>query len=225
MTGSVAWKAITFDCYGTLVDWEAGIVAAFKTAAKKQGIPLDAPQIIAAYHEAEPAVQAGPYRTYREVLGHVAVAVAERLGWTLEPGQAGFLADSLKSWPVFSDSRPALERLRSRYQVAILSNVDDDLLAGTIERIGVEFDWTVTAQQVKSYKPATHHFLEAIRRVDGDRTSLLHAAQSLFHDLQPARQLGLSAVWVNRKGEALTAEAKPLHTVADLTELADWLGL
>ena len=217
----MTWTTVSFDCYGTLVDWETGISEAFRLAAAADGVELDRASIVAAYHEAEPQVQACDYRPYREVLGEAALFVARRLGWELEPSRAGFLAESLPDWPVFDDTRAALERLKSRFDIAILSNVDDDLLRATIRRIGIEFDWTVTAQQVQSYKPAHAHFREALRRV-GPRDNLLHAAQSYFHDIHPATELALSAVWVNRKRE-LCDGPEPLHVVADLAELVEWI--
>jgi 2-haloacid dehalogenase len=219
----MTWDTVSFDCYGTLVDWESGIARAFEEAAARDGIGLVRDEIIAAYHQVEPKVEAGAYRPYREVLNETALRVAERLGWPLTPRKAGFLAESLPDWPVFEDTRPALERLKSRFRIAILSNVDDDLLSETIERISVEFDWTVTAQQTRSYKPAHGHFREAIRRVEGNRERLLHAARSWFHDMRPATELGLSAVWVNRGGDPAGDDARPVHVVADLSELADWL--
>lgn len=221
----MAWETVTFDCYGTLVDWETGITQAFLDSAAEDRIALEPAEIIAAYHAVEPKVEAAPYRRYRNVLEETALRVAKQLGWPLMPGRAGFLADSLPDWPVFPDTRPALERIRSRFRIAILSNIDDDLLAATIRRIGVEFDWTVTAEQTRSYKPAPAHFREAIKRVDGRRECLLHAAQSCFHDIRPACELGLSTVWVNRKSERPDDGPHPLHEVADLIGLADWLDV
>lgn len=217
------WETITFDCYGTLVDWETGIAQAFCDAAATDGITLDSGEVLAAYAKIEPKVQGGSYRDYREVLSDTALRVAERLGWPLAQSGASFLSESLPDWPVFVDTRPALERLKSRFNIAILSNIDDDLLEETIQRISVEFDWTVTAQAVRSYKPAHRHFKEALRRVGGDHTRLLHAARSYFHDISPATELGISAVWVNRKGVSQPDGRKPLHEVKDLGELADWL--
>lgn len=218
------WDTITFDCYGTLVDWEAGITGSFIDAAAADGVSLDADEVITAYHRVERRVQAGAYRRYHDILCETALRVAERLGWPLTPRRADFLAETLPDWPVFDDTRPALERLKSRYRLAILSNIDDDLLAATIERIGVEFDWTVTAQGTRSYKPAHGHFREALRLLGGARERWLHAAQSYFHDIRPARELDVSAVWVNRKDEVQPEGPAPLHVVRDLAELADWLS-
>jgi 2-haloalkanoic acid dehalogenase type II len=221
----MTWDTISFDCYGTLVDWESGISQAFIDAAAQVGLEFERETIIQAYHIVEPIVEAGPFRPYREVLAETALGVADKLNWPLTPEQSGFLAESLPNWPVFEDTRQALERLKSRFQIAILSNVDDDLLAGTIARIGVEFDWRVTAQQIQSYKPAHGHFLEAIRRLEGRPDRLLHAAQSWFHDIIPTSELGLAAVWVNRGGEDLGEDANPLHVVGNLAELAEWLDV
>lgn len=218
------WDTVSFDCYGTLVDWETGIGEAFCSAAARDGVQLERAEVLAAYHEIEPAVEAGAFRPYREVLRETARQVAERLGWPLRSEQAHFLADSLRDWPLFDDTRTALERLKSRYQLAVLSNVDEDLLEGTLQRIGVRFDWTVTAELTRSYKPAFAHFEEAVRRVGGDASRLLHAAQSLFHDVRPATELGLATVWVNRGRQILTVDLTPRHVVHDLEELADWLN-
>ncbi|UCC73768.1 MAG: HAD-IA family hydrolase [Gemmatimonadota bacterium] len=221
----MAWDTVSFDCYGTLVDWETGITSAFRRAAAADGIELEPAAVIAAYHAAEPQVQADHYRPYSDVLGETALRVAQRLGWSLAPEQAGFLAESLPDWPAFSDTRQALERLKARFRLAILSNIDDALLEATIAGIGVEFDWTVTAQQVRSYKPGHAHFLAALSNLDGDRGRLLHAAQSKFHDIRPAGELGIDCVWVNRKGEELDDGLEPLRVVGDVAELAEWLGV
>ncbi len=218
------WDTISFDCYGTLVDWVSGITRAFSEAAASDAVELAADDVIAAYQEIEPEVQSDTYLPYREVLGETALRVARRLGWSLAPERAGFLAESLPDWPVFGDVRPALERLKDRHELAILSNVDDDLLQATMRRIGVEFDWMVTAQRVRSYKPGHAHFLEALERLEGDRGRLLHVAQSKFHDVKPCGELGIDCVWVNRQGEGLDEGLEPVHVVKDLAELAEWLG-
>ena len=216
------WDVLTFDCYGTLVDWERGIGDALEAAALVDGLRLDRAAALRAYHEIEPAVQAERYRSYREVLTLVARAVAERLGWPLAAGRASFLADSLPSWPPFPDTNAALQRLAAAgHRLAILSNVDDDLLAGTRKHLAVDFDWVVTAQQVGSYKPAPAHFTTARQRIGGARW--LHVAQSLFHDIRPARSLGVPAVWINRKHEPPSSDARPDAEFATLAEAAAWL--
>jgi 2-haloacid dehalogenase/putative hydrolase of the HAD superfamily len=213
---------ITFDCYGTLIDWETGISVAFIEAARGDGMKLDREAILQVYHEVEPIVQAGEYRRYREVLAEVASLCASRLGWSLAPNRAAFLAESVRSWPPFSDTNPALEALRKLgYRLGVLSNVDDDLLAGTLEQFSVDFDLVVTAEQVRSYKPAHPHFVAARERLGGQRW--LHAAQSYFHDIVPARELDIPVVWVNRKGELPSGDARPDGEVASLESLGKWL--
>lgn len=218
------YDVITFDCYGTLIDWEGGIAAAFADAAQRAGVALDAQALIAAYHEIEPVVEAETYRSYREVLAETAQRVAARLGWTIDQATAAFLPDSLPSWQPFPDTNAALERLvAAGYRLGILSNVDDDLLSATIRQFSAPIDLIVTAQQVGSYKPAHGHFHEARERIGGLRW--LHAAQSYMHDVTPATALGLPVVWVNRKREPLPEGGRaPLADVASMAALADWLG-
>ncbi|HYP26644.1 MAG TPA: HAD family hydrolase [Blastocatellia bacterium] len=216
------FDVITFDCYGTLIDWESGIVGAFRDEASRDGIEMAPDRIIEAYMEAEASVESGPYVPYREVLARSAVRVAERLGWDLRPERARFLPDSLPDWQPFPDTNAALERLARRHRLGILSNVDDELLGGTLRHLRVSFDLIVTAEQVKSYKPGFAHFEEAGRRLRGSRQ--LHAAQSYFHDVVPARALNIPVVWVNRKGEQATPGGPlPTKEVRDLTALADHL--
>jgi 2-haloacid dehalogenase/putative hydrolase of the HAD superfamily len=214
---------ITFDCYGTLVDWEAGIISAFQSEASKDGVELNGDQIIAAYGVEEIAVESGPYRAYREVLGETARRVAWRLGWELSTDRAAFLAASVPLWKPFQDTNRALERLVNRFKLGILSNIDDDLLTATRKHFTVDFDLVVTAQQVRSYKPGLAHFEEAMARADGKR--LVHAAQSYFHDVVPASRLGIRVVWVNRKGSSVEPGGPlPTHKVRDLSELANFVG-
>jgi len=221
---SMAFDLITFDCYGTLIDWEKGISRAFQREAKRNGKALDAAAIIAAYHAEEPAVESEAFRPYRDVLNRTAQRVASRLGLPIAPERTGFLANSLPTWPPFADTNAALERLVKRFRLGILSNVDDDLLAATRKHFTVSFDLIVTAEQVGSYKPSHGHFIEARWRAGEARW--LHAAQSYFHDVLPASALDLPVAWVNRKGEQ-TDPGGPLPTMAvsNLTELAERLGV
>lgn len=214
---------ITFDCYGTLIDWEGGIVRAFQEEAARDGLELDPQEIIAAYMLEEPAVESETYRPYKEVLAETAARVAGRLGWQISQERAGFLPASLPDWRPFPDTNPALERLAKRFRLGILSNTDDDLLAATRKHFTVNFDLIVTAQQVRSYKPGHAHFKEAIARKGSLRQ--LHAAQSYFHDVVPARELNIPVAWVNRKGERAT-EGGPLPTyeVSNLANLVDLIG-
>jgi 2-haloacid dehalogenase/putative hydrolase of the HAD superfamily len=223
MTTEKNFELITFDCYGTLIDWEGGIVRAFQDEAGKGGTKLDPDAIVNAYMKEEPAVEAGPYKSYREVLGETAGRVAARLGWSIGPEEAGFLARSLPDWAPFADTNPALERLSRRYALGILSNTDDDLLEQTRRHFTVDFELVVTAQQIGSYKPAPGHFAEALRFA-GERR-LLHAGQSYFHDIVPTSAMGIPSAWVKRKSEdTAQLDARPLYVVRDMAALADLLA-
>jgi len=213
---------ITFDCYGTLIDWEGGIINAFQSEAAKDGLALEGDQIIAAYNAEEPKVESRTYLPYREVLTETAGLVGSRLGWNISIERASFLAQSLAEWEPFADTNAALERLVRKFQLGILSNIDDDLLTGTRRHFTVQFDLIVTAQQVQSYKPGLAHFNEAMARRSGKR--MLHAAQSYFHDVVPCAALGIPVVWINRKAERpLPGGPLPTHEVRNLSELADLL--
>jgi len=216
------FHVITFDCYGTLIDWESGIKSFFQSEAARDGIEIDDRQIIEAYSAEEPKVESGPYRPYREVLSETARRVARRFGWDLKPKRADLLAESLIDWEPFLDTNPALERLARRFELGILSNIDDDLLAQTRKRFTVDFQIIVTAQQVKSYKPGFAHF-EKARTLAGD-ASFLHAAQSYFHDVVPATRLNIPVAWINRNASVVAANGpSPTFEFRNLTDLADLL--
>jgi len=217
------YNVITFDCYGTLIDWERGIRDAFSATAFAMRLPMDPDAALRLYLETEAAVEAGPYRSYRAVLTETARRISARLGWALPESRAEFLAESMPAWPAFPDTNPALRRLfDAGYRLGILSNVDDDLLAWTRRHLAAPFEIVVTADRAGSYKPAPRHF-EMAREVIG-RQRWLHAAQSYFHDVVPARALSIPVAWINRKGEAASDGGKPDREFRSLTELADWLA-
>jgi 2-haloalkanoic acid dehalogenase type II len=216
------FEVITFDCYGTLIDWEGGITHAFQTAARADGLVLGREAIVTAYHEVEPTVQSQEYRTYRAVLGETAVVLAKRLGWKLPSEGSRFLADSIADWEPFPDTNAALRQLAADgYALGILSNVDDEILEETLRHLAVEFRYVVTAEHVRSYKPAEAHFHRAGQLLGTKKW--LHVAQSYFHDVEPATALGLPVVWLNRKQEPPSGEARPTAEVATLTDLVAWL--
>jgi 2-haloalkanoic acid dehalogenase type II len=217
-----SYDVITFDCYGTLIDWDQGILRAFAHAAAHEGAPIDPAWALEAYHAIEPAVQSEGFSSYRRVLAEAARRAAHQIGWSMRNETAEVFAASLPTWPPFADTNAALKRLQAAgYQLAILSNVDNDLLAGTLHHLHIPFRFVVTAEQVGSYKPAHGHFREARRRLEGLRW--LHAAQSYFHDIVPCGELGIPSVWVNRKHEQPLSGGSPLATVPDMKGLADWL--
>lgn len=211
---------VTFDCYGTLIDWESGIVSAFLDAAAPDGVIFTREDILRAYAAVEHRVQAEGYRTYREILRDVATRVAKTLGWPITSERAGFLADTLPSWQPFPDTNPALERLTAAgCRLGILSNIDDDLLAETRKHFTVDFDIVVTAQQVRSYKPGRAHFLTARELIGPSRW--LHAAESNFHDIVPTNALGIDNAWINRQQQPELPGGTPKFKFDDLAALAD----
>jgi len=209
----------TFDCYGTLVDWNGGI----RTELEKLFGVEPGEELLARYHELEPEIQAtNPGASYREVLTVALARLAGEMGLTLPEGEASALAQSLPSWPVFADGRPALGEARSRgWRLAILSNTDRDLIDASMAAIGVSFETAIVAGEIGSYKPARKHW-DVFREETGVDPGLhVHVAQSLYHDITPATELGLSSIWVNRLGEA--GDPRPTRTCTDLISLAGTL--
>jgi 2-haloacid dehalogenase len=209
----------TFDCYGTLIDWNGGIR---RELERLFGVK-DAGRLLERYHELEPEVQADGYRNYREVLTLTLERLAEEERLSIPEGETDALAKALPSWEPFPDVRPALEELRRRgWRLAILSNTDRDLLAASRERIGVPFDRSIVAQDVSSYKPSHRHWEAFFERTGADRTRHVHVAASLYHDVAPASELGLCSVWINRLGEVRGAH-EPTRELTDLSTLPDVL--
>ena len=204
----------TFDCYGTLIDWNSGIRAEL---ARMFG-PDAAPSLLERYHQIEPQVEAeDPGLPYREIMR----LTLARLG-DVPDGDEDALGRSLPGWPVFSEVPAALTESRERgWKLAILSNTDRDFIEASKQRIGVSFEETVVASEIGSYKPARRHWKEFFARTGADRTHHVHVAASLFHDIAPARELGLSSVWINRVHER--ADPEPTRELADLTSLPDVL--
>jgi 2-haloalkanoic acid dehalogenase type II len=214
------YDIITFDCYGTLIDWESGIAGAFLRAAAAAGVTIRRDDILREYANTEQRVESEGYRSYRRVLQETAVRVANALGWPLPREDAGFLADSLPTWQPFSDTNPALKRLAAAgCRLGILSNIDDDLLAATRKHFRVDFEVVITAQQLRSYKPAPAHFTKAREHIGDARW--LHAAESNFHDIVPANALGIHTAWINRRRQQPLLGGRPTFTLDDLTHLAD----
>jgi 2-haloacid dehalogenase/putative hydrolase of the HAD superfamily len=211
---------ITFDCYGTLIDWETGIADAFLRAAASEDVSLRREDILREYANTERHVESERYRSYRDVLRDTAVRVAFALGWPLADENATFLADSLPSWQPFADTNPALERLvAAGCRPGILSNIDDDLIAATRKHFTAGFDLVITAQQMRSYKPGHAHFIAARERIGDVRW--LHAAESNFHDIVPATALGIDTAWINRLHQRALPGGTPKFAFNNLTELAD----
>lgn len=212
---------LTFDCYGTLIDWEQGIIAALQPMLARHGVVRDDEHLLELFGELEAAAEHGPYQSYRAILTTVAHGLGRRLGIDLSASETAAFASSVGDWPAFADSPTALASLGRRFKLAIISNVDDDLFAFSQARLGVTFDWIITAQQVGSYKPSPTNFLVALERIGRPREQILHVAQSLFHDHVPAKALGLTTVWINRRGRRSGTGATPPAVVTPDLELPD----
>ena len=217
-TSAARWA--TFDCYGTLIDWNLGI----RTELERLFGVQRAPRLLERYHELEPEIESEPeqFHTYREVLTLALELLAQEEGVQIPEGEADALARSLPEWPPFPDVPPALAELRDRgWKLALLSNTDRDLIAASQKQLGVPVDLAIVAEDVGSYKPAHGHWQRFFEATTADRDSHVHVAASLFHDVAPARELGLRTVWINRLGEQ--PEPKPDRELTDLTDLPDTL--
>jgi 2-haloacid dehalogenase len=210
----------TFDCYGTLIDWNLGI----RTELERLFGVEDASRLLARYHELEPEIEAEPgqFHSYREVLTLALERLAQEESIQLPEGEAGALAKSLPGWPPFPEVPGALAELRNRgWKLAILSNTDRDLIAASQKQLDVPIDLAIVAEDVQSYKPAHAHWERFFEATTADRDNHVHVAASLFHDIAPARELDLRSVWINRLGE--TADPEPDRELTDLSNLPDTL--
>jgi 2-haloacid dehalogenase len=204
----------TFDCYGTLIDWDGGV---------RRGLALlwpeeDQDRLFRRYHDAERRVQAGRDIPYRQVMREALVAVGEAEDHVVPPGHEDALADALPSWRPFPEVPASLADLRDRgWRLAILSNTDPDLLDASLATIGVQVDARITAAEAHSYKPAYGHWDRFFRMTSADRERHVHVGASLYHDVEPCAQLGLPCAWINRRGES--SDLPRVGELADLTDL------
>ncbi|OGO58672.1 MAG: haloacid dehalogenase, type II [Chloroflexi bacterium RBG_16_72_14] len=221
------FDVLTFDCYGTLIDWEAGILAGLHGVLDARGVAADDEDLLERYARHEAAIEAGPYLRYREVLARSLAGVCAELGVEPRAEELAAFGGSVGDWPAFPDSAAALARLQERFKLAVITNCDDDLFAASARRLGADFDFVITAQQVGGYKPSLRNFEVAFERIDRPRDRILHVAQSLFHDHVPARALGLSSVWIDRRhdrpgsGATPPAAAAPDLAVPDMATFAE----
>ncbi len=222
--------AISFDCYGTLIDWEAGIIPVIKNLLAKHGHLLSGASILELFGEYEAEAESGPYRTYREVLESVVGSFAHKFNFDASDAELRSLHESIPNWRPFADTVQALRQLQKTYKLVIISNIDDELFAETRKHLAVEFDAVITAQQARSYKPSLNNFQLALRALAIAPDQLLHAAQSVYHDVVPAKSLGIATAWVNRHsarpgvGAVTTSIASDADKKADL-EVPDLVSL
>jgi 2-haloacid dehalogenase len=226
-----AFEVLTFDCYGTLIDWETGIWEALHPILADHHINVSLDKALELYGALETEAERGAYHDYKTVLRMVLEGLGSQLGFTPTSTEMQRFAGSVKDWPAFPDSARALQALKTKYKLTIISNIDDDLFASSAKRLQVQFDWVITAQQVQSYKPSLNNFRVAFDRIGLPQAKILHVAQSLFHDIVPAKALGVSTVWVNRRhgkagpGATPQAQARPDLEVPDLQSLVRTIGL
>ena len=221
LPSKVNW--VTFDVYGTLIDWEKGVIDAFEREARRDGFTIDRVEVIGHFHDISREIEGGSYELYAEVLRRTAVEIAKRIGWPLEPSRSGFLPDSVQRWAPFKETNAQLRKFVSGFETGLISNIDDKLLGQTRRHIPHDFDLVVTAQQVRSYKPDPAHFNECARRI-GTKKGWVHVASSYYHDVEPCIKAKIPVIWVNRNKEVLEAsQKKPTAEVKTLLDAAKLL--
>jgi 2-haloacid dehalogenase len=222
-----SYEALTFDCYGTLIDWETGLLGALDPILGAHRVSVGDDELLEAYARHEAALESGDFMSYRDVVGGSLDGLGRDYGFEPTAEERTAFSDSVGDWPPFPDSAVALLRLKERFKLGVITNCDDDLFARTSRHLGVSFDWVVTAQRAGSYKPARHNFEFAFSVIGLPRERILHVAQSLFHDHVPAKELGLATVWIDRRGgregsgATPPADAAPDLSVPDMRTLAD----
>lgn len=216
---SPAIDTLTFDCYGTLIDWEGGLTRSFAEIFGPEALKRRA-ELFAAYVPIEAELEKGPYLSYRDILGEVTKRLARQFDWNLSKSHENRLAELLPTWTAFADTNAALIRLKEKFRLGILSNIDRDLFAQTAKHFSVEFDFVITAQDVRSYKPSPGHFHRMLAEF-GKKDRVLHVAQSQFHDGRVANALGLAFAWINRYNDAADSTVRADGVYPDLKSLAE----
>lgn len=220
------FEILTFDCYGTLIDWETGILTALRRVLDAHHVSAADEQLLQQFARLEAAAEAGPYLPYRQVLARAVEGVAAGLGFEPSAAEVGRFSESVGDWPAFADSPDALRRLAGHFRLGVITNCDTDLFARSNERLGIAFDWVITAEQLGSYKPNPRNFELALAQIGGPRSGHLHVAQSLYHDHVPAQALGLATAWIDRRhgragsGATPPAEATPDFVFPDMATFA-----
>jgi len=226
------FEFVSFDCYGTLIDWESGILPVLRLLLSSRKIDLsdDATLELFAEFESEFEKSEHDYIKYREILQKIVQQFGKRFNFEPTETELKCLVESIKNWQPFPDTVAALAALKEKYKLAVISNIDDDLFADTATHLKVELDWLITAEQVRSYKPSTRNFEIALATMGIAPEKLLHVAQSVYHDIVPAASMGISTVWVNRRhektgfGATLPASGQPDWEVPDLKTLVEAIG-
>jgi len=226
------FEVVSFDCYGTLIDWESGILPVLRQLLSSRKIDLSDDATLELFAEFESEFEKSQYNyiKYREVLQEIVQEFGKRFNFEPTETELKCLSESIKNWQPFPDTVTALAALKQKYKLAVISNIDDDLFADTAKHLKVELDWLITAEQVRSYKPSTRNFEIALETMGIPGEKLLHVAQSIYHDIIPAVSMGISTVWVNRRhektgfGATLPASSQPDLEVPDLKTLVEAIG-
>ena len=225
------FSILTFDCYGTMIDWESGIFSALRPILKAHQQKTSDVELLEMYADLELSAEQAEYLKYWDVLESVVRGFGERLDFKPSESEIRSLPESVRNWQPFPDTVAALEKLKSRFKLAVISNIDDDLFARTAPKLKVAFDYVITAEQARCYKPCHRIFRLAQERMGGKAEQWLHVGQSIYHDVIPAKSLGLASVWVNRPsprsgaGATKAASGKPDLEVSSLRALAEMVGV
>ncbi|NOX58791.1 MAG: haloacid dehalogenase type II [Planctomycetes bacterium] len=214
-------KLITFDCYGTLIDWDEGLQRSLGPFAEDSRQPLA--ELVEAYIRTEATLEQGAYRPYREIQRITLAQLAERFRFTVPSPKENALSDGIAKWAPFDDTIASLARLKTRYMLGVLSNIDIDLFAASASKLQIPFDLIITAEDVEAYKPSHAHFLRMLQQTGLKRENILHVAQSLYHDAKPAAELGLPFVWINRYGQDRPHDVPMLAEFQSLEDFANTL--
>jgi 2-haloacid dehalogenase/putative hydrolase of the HAD superfamily len=218
---NIEW--VTTDCYGNLIDWEKGISEACLKEAAKDGFSFETEPFMERFFEVQAEIMAGSYELYAEVLRRTIIKVAGEIGWEVEPSRAQFLPDSVAYWTPFREANAAMDRLAKKFNIGIISNIDDKMLGISRRHLRTELDLVVTAQQVRSYKPDDTHFKECARRIGGKK-GWLHIGSNYDTDVAPLLKMKVPVIWVNRHGEKLAGRKKPSLEVKTFRDAVKKLG-
>jgi 2-haloacid dehalogenase/putative hydrolase of the HAD superfamily len=218
---NIEW--VTTDCYGNLIDWEKGISEACLKEAAKDGFSFETEPFMERFFEVQTEIMAGSYELYAEVLRRTIIKVAGEIGWEVEPSRAQFLPDSVAYWTPFREANAAMDRLAKKFNIGIISNIDDKMLGISRRHLRTELDLVVTAQQVRSYKPDDTHFKECARRIGGKK-GWLHIGSNYDTDVAPLLKMKVPVIWVNRHGEKLAGRKKPSLEVKTFRDAVKKLG-
>jgi 2-haloacid dehalogenase len=218
---------LSFDCYGTLIDWKESVLRILASSFADSPLEFSRDEWFSAFLEADRKMISDRYLPYREVLAEVIGLMAENLRISIDPASRYLLSDRFSEWAPFPDTVRSLKQLKEKYRLAIISNVDDELFSISNQLLEVDFDFIVTAGQIGSYKPDKRNFIKALEIFGVGKAEHLHVAQSIYHDIVPAKQLGMNTVWVNRYGEPERSDPRefPDLEVPDLKSLVKILKI